>query len=93
MSSITRRLMLAGLGIAALGGVWWYRRGHAGRAAAEALYASPLEVPAGPLKTYHVGHSQVGRDMPAMLAQLAGHEYHSQLGWGTSLKEHWEPDL
>jgi len=30
-----------------------------------------------------------------MLAQLAGagHVYDSQLGWGTSLKEHWEPDL
>ena len=33
--------------------------------------------------------------MPAMLAQLApqGHDYASQLGWGTSLREHWEPDV
>ena len=37
--------------------------------------------------------------MPAMLEQLAGHagldghSHHSQLGWGTSLREHWEPDL
>jgi hypothetical protein len=25
-----------------------------------------------------------------MLAQLAGHQYHSQLGWGASLKDHWQ---
>lgn len=33
--------------------------------------------------------------MPHMLAQLAptGHRWNSQLGSGTSLKEHWEPDL
>lgn len=49
----------------------------------------PLAAPTGPLKTYHLGHSLVGRDMPAMLAQLAGHAYHSQLGWGASLKDHW----
>jgi hypothetical protein len=32
--------------------------------------------------------------MPAMLAQLAGegHRHESQLGWGTTLKAHWEPD-
>jgi hypothetical protein len=30
--------------------------------------------------------------MPAMLAQLSGHSYDSQLGWGTSLRQHWEPD-
>lgn len=49
----------------------------------------------GPLNVYHLGHSLVGRDIPAMLAQLApaGHTYALQLGWGTSLREHWEPDL
>ena len=33
--------------------------------------------------------------MPAMLAQLApdGHRYESQLGWGASMREHWEPDV
>lgn len=51
---------------------------------------APLTAPKGPLKTYHLGHSLVGRDMPAMLAQMAGHEYHSQLGWGASLKDHWQ---
>ena len=45
--------------------------------------------PTGPMQTYHLGHSLVGRDMPAMLAQLAGHNHHSQLGWGASLGDHW----
>lgn len=60
-----------------------------------AAYTAPLPAPKGPLAVYHLGHSLVGRDMPAMLAQLApdGHSYDSQLGWGTSLREHWEPDL
>lgn len=48
----------------------------------------PLPPPDGPLATYHLGHSLVGRDMPAMLAQLAGHRHASQLGWGASLAQH-----
>ncbi|MEQ9261289.1 MAG: hypothetical protein RIG84_19545 [Roseovarius sp.] len=61
-----------------------------------AAYATPARAPGeGRLGVFHLGHSLVGRDMPAMLAQLAGegHRYDSQLGWGTSLKEHWEPDV
>lgn len=60
-----------------------------------AIYETPLPPPQGALRVFHLGHSLVGRDMPAMLAQLAGqgHRYNSQLGWGTSLKEHWEDDL
>lgn len=50
----------------------------------------PLTPPEGPLRVYHLGHSLVGRDMPAMLAQLAGHDHASQLGWGTPLRAHWE---
>jgi hypothetical protein len=59
----------------------------------EALYAAPLPKPASALKVFHLGHSLVGRDMPAMLQQLApeGHLYDSQLGWGTPLKTHWGP--
>ncbi|WP_431297637.1 hypothetical protein [Tabrizicola sp. BL-A-41-H6] len=55
------------------------------------LFAAPLPAPEGPLSVYHLGHSLVNRDMPAMLAQLAGegHSYDSQLGWGTTLKAHW----
>ena len=63
--------------------------------AVKAAYAAPLAPPEGALRVYHLGHSLVGRDMPAMLAQLAGdgHGYEQQLGWGTSLKHHWEEDL
>lgn len=61
----------------------------------DALYEQPLAPPEGPLSVYHIGHSLVGRDMPAMLAQLAGagHRYESQLGWGAPLAAHWEPDM
>lgn len=60
-------------------------------AATAALYAAPLPAPDGPMAVYHLGHSLVGHDMPAMLAQLAGegHRYDSQLGWGATLKAHW----
>lgn len=63
------------------------------------LYAVPLAVPETPLRVYHLGHSLVGRDMPAMLQQLAeagvgpGHGYHSQTGSGAELEAHWEPDI
>ena len=38
-----------------------------------------------------MGHSLIGRDMPAMLAALSGpgHGYESQLGWGAELQAHW----
>ncbi|UWQ64586.1 hypothetical protein K3723_13220 [Leisingera caerulea] len=54
----------------------------------------PLTPPEGPLKVFHLGHSLVGPDMPHMLAQIApqGHGYNSQLGSGTSLRAHWEPE-
>lgn len=60
----------------------------------EELYAAPLAPPHQPLHVFHLGHSLVGRDMPAMLAQLApiGHRYESQIGWGTSLMAHWDED-
>lgn len=56
-----------------------------------ARYAVPLPPPEGPLRVFHIGHSLVNRDMPAMLAQLAGdgHSYESQLGWGATLQSHW----
>ena len=61
----------------------------------EALYAAPLPPPEGPLSVYFIGHSLVGRTMPAMLAQLAGEgqRYESQLGWGAELQAHWEPGV
>lgn len=62
---------------------------------AAALYANPLPPPEGPVAVYFIGHSLVGRDMPAMLAQLAGagFRYESQIGWGAELEAHWEPGI
>ncbi|MFT6791155.1 MAG: hypothetical protein ACJA04_000355 [Cellvibrionaceae bacterium] len=63
------------------------------------LYAEKLEPENGTLKVYHLGHSLVGQNMPYMLEQLAdnrqgkGHKYHSQLGWGATLKSHWDPEV
>lgn len=61
------------------------------RAALDALYVRPLPPPPVPMAVYHIGHSLVGRDIPAMLAQLAppGHRYESEIGWGANLKSHW----
>lgn len=94
MAFLTRRTLLgtATVGLAGVG-VWYWQRAQA-RAAAAALYESALVPPKGPMRVFHLGHSLVGRDMPAFLAQLAGegHGYESQLGWGTPLHDHWEPD-
>ncbi|MCF6233931.1 MAG: hypothetical protein L3J36_12670 [Rhodobacteraceae bacterium] len=86
-------LLPTALALAAIA-YWLYPRGP-DAATIRAAYDTPLPAESAPLRVYHLGHSLVGRDMPAMLAQLAGsgHAYDSQLGWGTSLKEHWEPDL
>lgn len=61
------------------------------RATFAAVYETPVPQRT-PRRIYHLGHSLVGRDMPAMFAQLSGHAYDSQLGWGSSLRQHWEPD-
>lgn len=63
--------------------------------ALDQLYATPLAPPDKPLRVFHLGHSLVNRDMPAMLEQLGGtgHDHRSQLGWGATLKSHWEPDV
>lgn len=86
-----RRGVMAGLGAAAVGTAGWgLLRGPKALGPDElaALHAVPLVPPDGPLATYHLGHSLVGRDMPAMLAQMAGHDHASQLGWGASLAQH-----
>ncbi len=59
-----------------------------------ALYADPLPAPDAPMRVFHIGHSLVNRDMPAMLAQLAGdgHRYESQLGSFATLRAHWGDD-
>lgn len=63
----------------------------------EALYRQPLSAPDAGLRVFHLGHSLVNRNMPKMIqamAQAKGieHRYESQLGWGTPLKSHWEPE-
>ena len=96
---MSRRLLLilAAPVLLVLGALGLYARDPAplDRAAFAALYADPAPAPEGPRGVYHLGHSLVGRDMPAMLAQLApdGHAYASQLGWGATLRSHWEPDV
>jgi hypothetical protein len=59
------------------------------------LYKTPLSPPQKPLRVFHLGHSLVNRNMPVMLEQLAGdgHDHRSQLGWGATLKSHWEPNV
>lgn len=88
-------LIAAALAFAALAWWLWAKPRLPDAATVAAAYATPLTPPEAPLSVYHLGHSLVGREMPAMLAQLAGdgHSYELQLGWGTTLKEHWEPDL
>ena len=95
MPNLTRRTALSVLALSLGIGGYYFAQRQRGSDAAQALYANPLAKPDGGLKVFHLGHSLVGRDMPAMLAQLAGagHDYDSQLGWGTSLREHWEPEL
>ncbi|WP_028030436.1 hypothetical protein [Gemmobacter nectariphilus] len=98
-----RRAVIGGGALAAMaalaGAFVIWRRGRAPAlpdprppvdAAALAAAQAPLTPPDGPMRVYHLGHSLVGRDMPAMLAQLAGHDHASQLGWGTPLRAHWE---
>lgn len=95
MVKATRRMAilgsLAGLGSAAAGALYWGLTRPPSPASVRARIAGPLPAPQGALNVFHLGHSLVNRDMPAMLAQLApqGHRYDSQLGWGTTLQAHW----
>jgi hypothetical protein len=96
MSRRTLIALAAATGLAALGGAWAWRRPRPASADLVArAYGPKLPPVEGPLRVYHLGHSLVGRDMPAMLAQLApeGHDYATQTGAGTSLWEHWDPEV
>ncbi len=72
---------------------WWANRGPAPltREQADALYPAPLPPPDGALQVYFIGHSLVGKQVPAMLAQLAppGHDYRMQTGWGAGMQQNW----
>ena len=95
MVKMTRRIALlagvAGIGSAVAGSLYWALTRPPSAASVRARIAGPLTAPQGALNVFHLGHSLVNRDMPAMLAQLAppGHSYDSQLGWGTTLQAHW----
>ena len=75
----------------AAGALWWRSSSRPDSVKLQNRLEAPLPAPAGPMAVFHIGHSLVNRDMPAMLAQLAGdgHRHDSQLGWGTPLKAHW----
>ncbi|WP_333815080.1 hypothetical protein [Tabrizicola sp.] len=90
---MTRRSALLA-GLAALvggGGLYTLFSRPPSAATVRARLSGTHPAPTGPLSVFHLGHSLVNRDMPAMLAQLApaGHRYDSQLGWGTTLQAHW----
>lgn len=95
MVKMTRRMAilagLAGAGAAVAGSLYWTLTRAPSAESVRARIAGSLPAPQGALNVFHLGHSLVNRDMPAMLAQLApkGHSYHSQLGWGTTLQAHW----
>lgn len=94
---ILRGFVIAATIASVVTGYLWYKNRVRSLSPAEvqAAFAVSLAPPEAPLSVYHLGHSLVGRDMPAMLDQLAaaGHRYDSQLGWGTPLKSHWDPDV
>ena len=91
---MTRRKAILGGLLSALGagGLYWQlTRPPSAASVKTRIAASSLAKPDKPMTVFHLGHSLVNRDMPAMLAQLApsGHLYDSQLGWGTTLQAHW----
>ncbi len=98
-----RRGLIWTLGLTALGAaaaILWLRQPATLSADAfAARYNMPLPPPSAAMTVYHLGHSLVGRDMPAMVGQLAkaagfqGHAYASQLGWGASLNQHKAGDV
>lgn len=65
------------------------------QATIDRLYSEKIAPSETALSVYFIGHSLVGRLMPALLAQLSpeGHSYESQSGWGAELQAHWEPDV
>ena len=97
---IKRFFPLAGLVCAIAAGAWYGTRPPAplDRSARLAHYDTPLPAPTTAMGKYYLGHSLIGPDIPAFVMQLAqaagdtGAFYHSQLGWGASLRTHWEPD-
>ena len=91
---MTRRKAILGSLLSAVGagGLYWsLTRPPSAASVKTRIAATSVTKPDQPMTVFHLGHSLVNRDMPAMLAQLAptGHQYDSQLGWGTTLQAHW----
>ncbi len=95
-------ISLALVVVAAVGAVIWVLRPMPAPAALSAdemaaRHAAPLAAPVQGMAVFHLGHSLVGSEIPAFTQQLAeaagftGASYASQLGWGTSLRDHWDP--
>lgn len=90
-----RYILLVVVVLALVGAGLWLRKSkglppYDDGADVQAMYQAKRVLPTKPLRVYQLGHSLVGRDMPAMLSQMAGHDYALQLGWGTALREHWQ---
>lgn len=91
---MTRRTAILSSLLSAIGagGLYWHlTRAPSAASVRTRLAGFSVPKPERPLTVFHLGHSLVNRDMPAMVAQLSppGHSYDSQLGWGTTLKAHW----
>ncbi len=95
-------MTLAGIAVVmAAAAAWWQLKAPAALSTEEraALFAVPLDAPEAGAGKFYLGHSLIGPNIPAFVQQLAEaagfHDpsYHSQLGWGTSLREHWYPTL
>jgi hypothetical protein len=94
VTGMTRRKTILASLAAALGGgglYWALTRAPSAASVRTLLTGKAVAAPQAPMTVFHLGHSLVNRDMPALLAQLApqGHAYDSQLGWGTTLQAHW----
>ncbi len=99
---LSRPLLITAALVGLAAGAWALRPTPAPDALAPeamaALHATPLPRPDSGMALYHLGHSLVGPNIPAFTRQLAeaagfsGASYHSQLGWGTSLRDHWDPE-
>jgi hypothetical protein len=68
-----------------------------GRAAMKSSAAQAPRVPISSARVFYFGHSLVGRDLPVMIGSFAkarGKTWMSQgqIGWGTSLRAHYEWD-
>lgn len=102
-SGVMQMLLAGGIAFAGLGATFTPSANFFTAVASATTLVSPnspaLEAPENAMRVFHLGHSLVGRDMPAMVQQLAqaagfeAHGFESQLGWGASLRSHWEPSV